>query len=56
MKKKHGMLKGMTEEKEKTIENEKPRVFLKKRLWEGGGKGNKEQNISRIAGNPFLSH
>ena len=49
------MLKGMTEEKEKTRENEKPRVFLKKGF--GGGKGKKEQNISRIAGNPFfLSH
>ena len=48
------MLKGMTEEKEKTRENEKPRVFLKKGLWGGGGgKGKKEQNISRIAGNPF---
>ena len=46
----------MTEEKEMTRENEKPRVFLKKGLWGGGGEGNKEQNISRIAGNPFLSH
>ena len=54
MKKKHGMLKGMTEEKEKTRENETPRVFLKKGLL--GGEGKKEQNISRIAGNPFLSH
>ena len=53
MKKNHGMLKEMTEEK-KTRENEKPRVFLKKRAL--GGKEKKEQNIFRIAGNPFLSH
>ena len=39
--------------KRKTRENEKPRVFLKKGLWGGGRKGKKEQNISRIAGNPF---
>ena len=50
--KKHGMLKVMTEEKEKTRENKKPRVILKKRVWRGGGgKGKKEQNVSRIAGN-----
>ena len=38
--------------KNKTRENKKPRVFLKKSLG-GGGKGRKEQNVSRIAGNPF---
>ena len=31
--------------------NKKPRVFLKKGF--GGGKGKKEQNVSRIAGNPL---
>ena len=46
---KHGMLKGKTEEKEKTRENDKPRVFLKKRAL--GAKI--LQNMSRIAGNSF---
>ena len=42
------MLKWKTEEK--TRENDKPRVVLKKGL---GGGGRNEQNISRIAGNPL---
>ena len=44
------MLKWKTEEK--TRENNKPRVVLEKGLG-GGGEGENEQNISRIAGNPL---
>ena len=49
MKKKHGMLKGKTEEKEKTRENDKPRVFLKKGLW---GEQTSKASL-KITGNPF---
>ena len=45
---KDGILKGITEEKEKTTKHKKRRRFLKKSFW-----GKKEQNISRIAGHTF---
>ena len=41
------MLKVMTEEKEKTRENKKPRVFLKKGFG-GGGKGKKNRTFLEL--------
>ena len=51
MKKKHGMLKVMTEEKEKTRANKKPRVFLKKGF---GGEGKKGAERFSNCRKPFF--
>ena len=47
------MLKVMTEEKEKTRENKKPRVFLKKGFG-GGGKGKKGAERFSNCRKPFF--